>query len=126
MKLILFHCPANSVSRKNLDNEVYEKVEVASNFKWRFQKFKIKSPKTNKMEVSPSFGNQNDKDTIYGGLTQPIQLHQGEYKDIYETNMGTKIEAKDHIEYADLKEFLQSFAVLGFEEALEAVKEEAL
>ena len=40
--------------------------------------------------------------------------------------MGTKIEAKDHIEYADLKEFLQSLAVLGFEEALEAMKEEAL
>ncbi|ACE83427.1 hypothetical protein CJA_2502 [Cellvibrio japonicus Ueda107] len=114
-------------ARMPLDEQDQNQViSVSNDFKWRFQKFKIKSPKTNKLEVSPGLGNQNDKDTIYGGLTQPIQEHQGKYKDIFETNMGKNITAKDHIEYADLKEFLQSLASIGFEEALEAIKEEEL
>ncbi|HRH76564.1 MAG TPA: hypothetical protein PK129_04375 [Cellvibrionaceae bacterium] len=62
----------------------------------------------------------------YSGLIQPIKDSKGKYKDLLEVNMGSGINAKDHIEYADLKEFLLSLSDLGFKEAVEAIKEEEL
>ena len=113
--------------QENTTTRLNDRVDVSPDFKWLFQKFKVKPkpPKTTQVEIFPKFGGETDKKSIYGGLTQSIKNGEAvENKKIYETNMGDSISASHHIEHADLRAFLTSLAGIGFSEAADAIKDE--
>lgn len=110
---------------QNADGE-YPIVSVDKDFTWHFQRFKRNLRGTNVTHMSPTFGSQSDKKTIYGGMTRPIEHASGKQKDLFETNMGRAISASQHIEYSDLRAFLLALGQAGFSEASDALLEEVI
>ena len=107
--------------RKDPDDGQYKKVEVASNFKWRFQKFKVSPPKATRIETDPLFGQLSEKDSIYYGMNQSV----GQKKDYADLNWGTgNFSSKEHVEHASLQKFLAALTKIGFKEAADALLEE--
>lgn len=96
-------------------------MEVASNFKWRFQKFKVSPPKTTKIEMDPLFGQVSEKDSIYYGMNQAVKRDKG----YAELNWGTgSFSSKEHVEHASLQKFLAALTKIGFKKAADALLEE--
>ncbi|MBK8969878.1 MAG: hypothetical protein IPM37_00355 [Hahellaceae bacterium] len=104
----------------------YPITPVDPGFQWRFQKFK-KTLTNNIVETHPKFGTPSNLESIYGGLSRPLDKADtatGANRELYATNMGLQITPASHIKYGDLRTLLTQLAANGFSEAAEALAEE--
>lgn len=110
----------------------YEMVQVASNFQWRFQKFKITDTTPgggNRVVISPKIGNTSNKNSIRYGISRqdPKGIDRQPQKTVWQVNTkSTQFSGDNHIVYSDLRELLTSLVSAGFTMATDALTAEVL
>ncbi|GGX56066.1 hypothetical protein [Saccharospirillum salsuginis] len=115
-------------ARLNGTNSI-ELVSVASEFEWLFQKFKVnkKNTKGKKQDVrNVLLGSVGTADSIRDALSKKPKAARSARErnyDIYMANMDGYISMTDKVRYADLNGLLSDMVALGFDSAVEAIKE---